>query len=30
MEHQDINEFITLTEDAIMNIQFIREVVGKD
>jgi|SanBayMetagenome_1026888.scaffolds.fasta_scaffold15746_2 hypothetical protein len=30
MENQDINQFITLTEDAIMNIQFIREVVGKD
>ena len=30
MENKDINQFITLTEEAIMNIQFIGQVVEKD
>lgn len=30
MEYKDINKFIILTEEAIMNIQFIRQVAGKE
>lgn len=30
MEHQDINPFIILTEEAIMNIQFVGQVVGNN